>query len=300
MMQKFISKQKLAYGALAIIGLFIFGNYVAPVFASALYQQGETLDPNCLPTDPNCTVALIMGEASTTAYVRSSYSARFGTAVNVSTVEQALDQIYNFTYTAPAITLVSSPGGQVLEAGSSIASVGLTAVTTKTSNPITAVSFLRNASTINSVGSPHATGGSEVYTDSTPVTSNVTYTAKVSDGTATTTSNGIGFTFVYPYYYGVGAPGLSPTQIQALTKSVTTKTNKTVTTSPSAQVYYFAYPQSYGALTSILDPNNFETINDYTRTVQSFTMLDSSVQNYYVYQFNNLTSQTNFTNTYKY
>lgn len=35
---------------------FIFG--VGVVYASAIYSPGETLNPNCFPTDPNCTVTV--------------------------------------------------------------------------------------------------------------------------------------------------------------------------------------------------------------------------------------------------
>lgn len=107
-----------------------------------------------------------------------------------------------------------------------------------------------------------------------------------------------------PYYYGVGIQGLTVAQIQALTKQVVNKSNKDYVFNPTNEVYYFAYPKSYGLLTSILDTNNFETIADWTVTTKSFTNnspdYEGTTMDYYVYEFNNPTTQTNFTNHFIY
>jgi len=86
--------------------------------------------------------------------------------------------------------------------------------------------------------------------------------------------------------------------VQALTKSISTKSNKTVTTSPTGQVFYFAFPASYGTLSNILDPNNFSVIGDYTLRVESITGLDGTAVSYNIYEFVNVTTQTNFAVTY--
>lgn len=108
--------------------------------------------------------------------------------------------------------------------------------------------------------------------------------------------------FYSPTYYGVGAPGLSVAQVQALTKAVQAKADRTYAFSPSSQVYYYAYPASFGLLTSILDANGFETIGDWTLSVVSFTNnppdYEGIATNYNVYEFNNLTTQTAFNNTF--
>lgn len=238
--------------------------------------------------------------AETTEYIRDGYSARFSESVLVSNVADALDQIFNFIYVAPAVTLAASPTGTTKEYGDPINSILFTATTVKKSNPITAVEFYRGSTLRNTVASPNPNGGAETFTETLQVSSTLTYYAKVGDGTSTTTSSGITYTFVYPFYYGVGAQGLTCAQVQALTKSVKTKSNTTVVTSPVSQVYYFAYPASYGNLTSILDTNLFETISDYTKRTVSCTMLDSTTQTYYIYEFGNLTTQTNFSNQYKF
>lgn len=112
-------------------------------------------------------------------------------------------------------------------------------------------------------------------------------------------------TWYCPFYYGVGSQGLSVSQLQQLTKAVVSKSNKTYTFSPSNQVFYFAYPQSYGQLISILDPNNFETISDWTLRTETFIPNPPYFKNtvnvtYYVYEFKNLTTQTNFNITFKF
>lgn len=232
------------------------------------------------------------------SYVRNAYSSRFSQNIDVSTVEEALDAIFNFTYVAPAISLSATPNSTIREYGNPITSIAFTATTTKTTDPITTVEFYRGASLAYSVPTPDPAGGTELWTETTDIESTTTFTAKVSDGTSTTTSNSKTYTFVYPFYWGVGAQSLTPAQIQALTKSVTAKGTKTFDSSPSSEVFYFAYPKSYGLLSSILDTNSFETISDYTVRDESFTMLDATSQDYYIYEYNNPTTQTDFTNTF--
>ena len=108
--------------------------------------------------------------------------------------------------------------------------------------------------------------------------------------------------FYSPTYYGVGAPGLSVAAVQGLTKAIQAKANRTYAFSPSSEVYYYAYPASFGLLTSILDANGFETIGDWTLSVVSFTNnppdYEGIATNYNVYEFDNLTTQTAFNNTF--
>lgn len=115
--------------------------------------------------------------------------------------------------------------------------------------------------------------------------------------------------YVYPYftetdaglpiYYGSGSKGLSASEIQALSNEIITEGNKRYSYSPNMQVYYVAYPAIYGELVSVLDTNGYETISDWTLTVINFTV-DTVVYAYNVYEFNNLTTQTNFYNKFKF
>ncbi len=200
--------------------------------------------------------------------------------------------------TGPTVSLSSIPSGQAEELGTVFSST-LTATTVKGSLNITGFDLKRNGSVVFTDATPATGGGSETYIDPA-ISATSAYLAEVTDGTNTGTSNTVTFTFVYPFYYGVGAQALTFAQVQGLTKLVQTQQNTTTTTSPNSQVYYFAYPQAYGVLTSILDQNGFETIGGYTRRTGTMTMLDSTTQNYYVYEFNNPTIQTNFRNTYKF
>jgi len=97
-----------------------------------------------------------------------------------------------------------------------------------------------------------------------------------------------------PFYYGVGAVGLTTTQVQALTKQVVAKTDKTYPFAAVGQVQYFAYPASYGDLVSILDANGFETILDWTKRVENFNNnspdFEGVTTSYHIYEFNNITS----------
>ena len=216
------------------------------------------------------------------------------------TMQQMLDGLL-YPYTAPLISLNAlNPAQGVREFGNTIALVALAATTTKRTDNITAVKFRRNGADIYSVPAPNPAGGVETYNDAVLVDATTTYDSQVSDGTTAVISNSRTYTFVYPYYYGVGAQGLTAAQVAGLAKSVAIKSNKAYVFNPTNQVYYMAYPASYGVLTSILDTNGFETIGDWTLRVENITGLDGLVVSYNIYEFNNLTTQINFTNTFIY
>lgn len=205
-------------------------------------------------------------------------------------------------YTAPAIVLNNlSPLQGIREYGNPVAATGLSATTTKYSSDITHVRFRRAALVIHNVAAPNPAGGTETYTDTVLVDDTTAFDAQVSDdGVTWVTSNTRVYTFVYPYYYGVGAQSLTPAQVAGLTKVVAAKSDKVYVFNPVDQVYYFAYPASYGDLTSILDTNGFETLDDWTKRVEDIVGLDGSSVSYNIYEFNNVTTQTDFTNTFKY
>ena len=241
----------------------------------------------------------ILGYGGSVAYSASGYSETLKKNVTVASTTEALDTLFNIQSQSPLVSLNTHPVHGLREFGDNIAAVTLSAYTTKRTNPITSVNFKRNNNTINIVSVPLANGGTEVYNDNVEVSENTTYLVTVSDGFKSATASRT-FSFVYPFYYGVGAKNLTTEQVQALTKVVETKGNKSVTTSPNSEVYYFAYPANYGSLNSILDPNGFETIGGYTKRTENMTMLDGSTQSYFIYEFNSLTSQTDFTNTFKF
>jgi hypothetical protein len=222
----------------------------------------------------------------------SGFSQRFNEMFESSGLKDTLDKILQITYAPPAITLSASPAQSVREKGTAVASVDLTANTTKFSEPITGVTFYRGGVLIHTAASPDPDPDglvNETYTDGTGFSDVTTYTAKVTDGTTEVTSNTVTYNYVYPYYYGSGLPGLTAAQVAALTKSViTSSSNLNRIFNPSTgEVFYFAYPASYGALTSILDENGFETFADWTLRTENITGLDSTPISYRIYEFNN-------------
>ncbi len=225
-----------------------------------------------------------------------------GSTFTAQTLQNMFDSLL-YPYIAPSISLSANPTtGTIREFGNTVTTTTLNGNTTKHTNNITLVDFYRNGVLIHTQASPFANGGTETYVDTTPVTTNgVTFTARAGDGTQTITSNTIGYTFVYPFYYGVGAQGLTGAQIRStLTSLIKTPSNTVTVTSPTSQVFYLAYPDTSPALTSILDTNGFETFSDYTLRTVTITGLDGTPQTYKVYEYKNVTTQVNFTNTFKF
>ena len=140
------------------------------------------------------------------------------------------------------------------------------------------------------------------FSDTTSFIGQVDDVADNGNGPSTANSNTVTYSFVYPYYFGFGDPGLTASQVAALTKDVIASTaSKTVTFNPNVggKKFYFAYPASYGALTSILDVNNFETIGDWTLTTTNITGLDTTAQSYRIYSFNNTVVAGTYQYTFK-
>jgi hypothetical protein len=214
-------------------------------------------------------------------------------------VQDILDDML-YPPTGPTTTISTNPASGTYEIGNAQVSVDLSSILTVGSLPLTQFTYSKTGAGV--VFTDNAPVSPEAYTDATGLTglTNITYTATVTDGTFSDTATAT-FTFVPVYYYGVGAPGLNiSADGGGLTKLLIGNT-ATVSQdfSPTVQVYYFAYPASYPALTSILDDNGFETISDWTVTTGNVTNSFGIVTSYRKYEFNNLTTQVNFTNTFK-
>jgi hypothetical protein len=238
-------------------------------------------------------------------YAYTGYSARFSTNIATTDLDDTLSTILNITYTAPTISLTASGSSTVREKGTAVTSSNLSATVTKLSDPIAAVRFYKASTLINTVASPNPAGGVETYAWSGSFSDTETFKAEVDDngdtgGPTTVTSNIVTFTYVYPYYYGAGAVGLTPAQVAGLTKDTIVSTaSKTVSfTATAGQVFYFAYPATYGALTSILDQNGFETFSDWTLDTQNITGLDTTAQSYRIYEFNNPVAAATYSYTF--
>jgi hypothetical protein len=273
--------------------------------------QDAIANGGALPTGGAAGAALVKqsatdGDAIWDDMAFSGFSARFNAAFSSNGLRDTLAQILQFTYLAPLVSLSASGSGTVREKGVVVSAVTLTANVTRRTDLIARIEFFLNGVSINDNNPPAQTGtGSTVYNWSGTFSDNVTFRVDVTDdglsGGPTTVQASQNFVFVYPYYYGAGAVGLTAAAVAGLTKNVivsTASVNRVFTTA-AGEVYYFAYPASYGALTSILDENGFQTIGAWTERIENITGLDATAVSYRIYEFNNpvAAGTTNFTFT---
>lgn len=220
-----------------------------------------------------------------------------------------ITKILNITYTAPTISL-SGSSNSLREKGTAVTSLTLAAAITKQSDPIAEVRFydVTAGNTLldtQTSGGAIPAGGNSTYAWTGSFSDNHTFRAEVDDdgstGGPSTVSSTTTYSFVYPYYAGAGASGLSASSVAGLTKRVINEsTSRTETIAAGAgEVFYFAYPASYGVLTSILDVNNFETIGDWTLRVENITGLDGNPVSYNIYEFNNPVTAGSYQYTFK-
>ncbi|OAH53068.1 hypothetical protein AWH48_11965 [Domibacillus aminovorans] len=213
---------------------------------------------------------------------------------------QQIAELYDVMYIPPTVSLALNPNVTAKEYGDPISSVILSGTVTKKLLDITKVEFYRGATLQNTVSNPSAEGGVFSYTENTDVVDTVSFKVKAYDEKEAVEAVKT-ISYVYPFYAGsVAAAAPTEAQIKALTKLVKTKSNTAHSFTASSSRFVIAYPQSYGALTSILDQNNFETIASYNLTVVNITGLDEVTIPYNVYTLNTTTTQTNFTNTFKF
>ncbi|HQK38541.1 MAG TPA: hypothetical protein PLO52_00325 [Flavobacterium alvei] len=214
------------------------------------------------------------------------------------TVQSILDMML-YPDVGPQTNINTSPSDGLYEVGDVQSSVDLSSNISQGTAPLTLFTFSKSGSGII-FSDPSPSPGTETFTDTDGVSDDTTYTATVTDGTFTDTATAT-FTFVPVYYYGVDSPGLDlSSDGGGLTKVLQVETpSYSADFSPTVQVYYYAYPDAYQPLISILDDNGFETISDWTVTTGvNITNSFGEVISYRVYEFNNLTTQVNFTNTF--
>lgn len=212
-----------------------------------------------------------------------------GADLNGMTTHEILNTLL-FPYVAFTLGSTSrSAAAATLENGATQTLNSASISITKKSKPITSVKLL-NGSTVlgEKTGDDVAAGGTITFSNlgiTVSKSNNPNLKFTVTDGQTSTDKNVGASTFVYPYYMGECAADatINETLIEALTKKVEAKGNKTVTHTCENGRMIIAYPKAHGVLKSILDPNNFETIGDYTRSEVSITGLDGTAQDYYVY-----------------
>lgn len=216
-----------------------------------------------------------------------------------------------YPYVAPVInslSVTSDKSGTLLENGEVVTATKLTANVTKKSQAITKVEFFHGDTSLAAVTDAVDKGGSIVTPDGTtipPIDKTTTvkkFTVKVTDATGTVSKDSSAYTFIYPYYFGKVADGVTPDEaaIKALTKSVESKGNKTKAYTLVNEKVVVAYPKSYGDLKSILDASGFESLTGFTKTEVNVTGLDGTAVAYYVYTLNAGATVTNFNYQFKY
>lgn len=212
-----------------------------------------------------------------------------GADLNGMTTHEILNTLL-FPYVAFTLGSTSrSAAAATLENGATQTLNSASISITKKSKPITSVKLL-NGSTVlgEKTGDEVAAGGTITFSNlgiTVSKSNNPNLKFTVTDGQTSTDKSVGASTFVYPYYMGECAADatIDEALIEALTKKVESKGNKTVTHTCENGRMVIAYPKAHGVLKSILDPNNFETIGDYTRSEVSITGLDGTAQTYYVY-----------------
>jgi hypothetical protein len=226
----------------------------------------------------------------------SGFSARFNQDFTSTDLRDTIQKILNFQYLAPQVSL-SGSSNSLREKGDTVSSITLSATVTKRSDPIARIRFLEGVNEIADYDPPTNTGsGVTTAPYNTPFSDNITFSVQVTDngdtGGPSTVSSNTTYSFVYPYYHGVGAQGFTPAQVATLTKSII-NSNANLTRSfgaASGEVYYFAYPASYGALTEIYDENNFNVFSSWTLSTENITGLDGNPVSYRIYEFDNVVS----------
>ena len=234
-----------------------------------------------------------------------------GTNLKDKTIHEVLNALL-FPYVQPTVGTPSRTPNTTaaLEKGNNQTITSVSVTVTKKSEPITKVELCQGSTVIaTKEGDEVKNGGTFTFSGlsvSVP-SSSVTLTVKVTDakGTVVTSGATAGWTFVYPYFYGVcagdkTAATLTEADIEAMTKDIKGKGEKSYTYTTDDQKMVIAYPKAHGALKKALDPNGFDYLGDYDRAELSITGLDGTAQAYYVYAQKAPSFVTSFTMKFQY
>ena len=211
------------------------------------------------------------------------------TSLDGKSVTEILDMLL-FPYVKVDVTGVTgTPNGGTYEKGDNKTITAVKVVVVKKSKPITKVEILNGSTVIaTKEGDEVKAGGTFTFSGlSVPVNStNVQLKGRAYDETGAYDEASTGaFTYVYPYYYGICAPGaeINEALVEGLTKDVSAKGQNAYTYTTANQCCVIAYPKAHGVLKNAIDPNGFENIEAFTKHEVNVTGLDGSAQTYYVY-----------------
>lgn len=210
---------------------------------------------------------------------------------------------------APTVTFTATGSG-LIKKGNSVTSTTLKLVLNSAgTGTYVSIEFFEGTTSLDTQNYVAGTTTyTYAYTPTNPIFTNTTFKAvlkyKKSDGTVTTLTKEVKFTFVDPVYYGaVSAPPTTEADVLAVgNETVTDKCDRTVTYTLNNQKSCYCYPVSLGALTSIKDANNFEYLGSYDRTTVPVTVVVdgvSSTVNYYVYTLHDPVTITGFKQIFK-
>ena len=212
-----------------------------------------------------------------------------GQSLDGKSALEILDMLL-FPYVKQTVGSVSrTPNSTLLEKGNNQVITKVTAVVTKKSKPITKVELLNGSTVIATKEGDEVKNGGTIVFDGlsveVPSTSVVLKVRATDENGSQVSADTAGWTFVYPYYYGICEAGatIDEALVERLTKDIQSKGNKTYSYSPNNQCAVIAFPKANGVLKNALDPNAFENISAFTRHEVNITGLDGSAQAYYVY-----------------
>lgn len=220
------------------------------------------------------------------------FTERFSEIIDIKGIKPTLDYIMKMGYVAPNVSLTSNVSNALRERGDTITAMTLTAAITKTLESISEVRFYYDNSLVDTQtsGGGIPNGGSSTYAWSGSFSTTKSFKVEVDDTSVQAKPNKsatLTYSFVYPYYYGVGTAALGA-GVSGLTKQIINEdTNATRSfTVNGSQKMYFAYPASYGNLQHIYDINNFDEIGSWTKTTSNITGLDGNPVSYNIYEKN--------------
>lgn len=236
----------------------------------------------------------IIATASATLYTNPTaiLAALGGIAIGETFTNQTMQQMWDnllYPYLGPLVnTVVLTPvATDYYEKGDTITLPLIDTNVTVRSNAFTSLVLSRSGSAWTNVYTlPIVSGAQAQITDPADVTDTTTYTVTANDGVGPAVAETATYTFIYPYFYGSDADGLTGAQIYTnLTKVINVLgADITHTFTPDAERVYFAFPATYGTLGHIYDQNSNDVTADFTMSVVAITGLDSSAQNYNVYK----------------
>ena len=137
--------------------------------------------------------------------------------------------------------------------------------------------------------------GTVTFSTVNNITTDTTFTVKLTDANNVVTSYSKAYKFIYPSYTGSCANIPTSADVIGMTKLLREKAVLTQGFTASNSHLVFCSPKSYGAIKSIKDPNNFENLTSFIKIDMAINGID-----YYVYYTKNKITCTNFKYTFNY